>query len=133
MEGWKNALATVKKEAPGALVIARTTPPGHPGCGQYKQPLKQPIDLAGKTSYNWEHFARQNALLRELVSSAYPGVLLYDVEGPVALRADAHREGQSYDCLHFGGSRGNDMMGELWLLLRAQLALTLDSAQGKAA
>jgi len=42
----------------------------------------------------------QNTLLRQLIETEFPGVLLIDVEVLSALRPDAHRG--AGDCLHWG-------------------------------
>ena len=132
LEAWATALRAVRRAAPNALVVVRTTPAGHYNCIAHNRPLSTPLPRwRGQDYFRWLLFhvsdmpqiafvaqiviipreglltscrmgplmQRQNVLLRELVDTEFPGVLLLDVEALSALRPDAHRG--SGDCLHW--------------------------------
>jgi hypothetical protein len=128
LDGWRAALDHVRSVAPDAIVVARTTPPGHLDCFKFTAPLRSPPSITKQ--FNWADFGRQNALLRALVKDAFPGVLLFDVELMAALRPDVH-VGRD-DCLHFDAvghlqPRALAFMNELFLMLKSVLSFVLDS------
>ena len=101
VDQWRRTLAWLREAHPGALVVARNTPPGHKRCGEARQPLARPQDPAG-LPFNWGRFGHQNRLLERLVRDEFPGVLLLDWATPTALRPDQHRLGRrGNDCLHY--------------------------------
>ena len=126
LEGWERALAYVRGAYPSAIVVARTTPAGSPECWLHKAPLTAPQNLS-RAGFNWGAMVRQNEKLRRLVSDAFPGVLLYDVELMASLRPDVHKWGQTKDCLHFGGPHAPSFMASLRNMLANQLRVLFDS------
>jgi hypothetical protein len=135
LDGWRAALDHVRSVAPDAIVVARTTPPGHPNCFNFTAPLRSPqyIEKVWSSSH-WADFGRQNALLRALVRDAFPDVLLFDVELMASLRPDVHvgRLGKGNtsipDCLHIGPQPHAQLfMRELFVMLKSILSLVLGS------
>ena len=130
-EGWRAALAAARAAAPGALIVARNTPPGHAGCARARQPLtrRTPPPPPPHSPHGWHHFPRQNEVLRALLRKDFPGVLLLDVAAPTAGRPDMHlgSAGKSKDCLHYHLGPGSPL--EHWVRL---LAAVLKLAQSMA-
>lgn len=83
------ALAATVAANPSATVVWRNTPPGHVNCSRIRTPLAspQPLELL---PYHWGDFARQNALVAELIAREFPGVSYLDVATSTALRGDFH-------------------------------------------
>ena len=126
--GWERALAFIRGAFPSAVVVARTTPAGSFECWLHKAPLKAPLNVSrAPQHYHWDAFSRQNEQLRRLVSVAFPGVLLYDVEHMASLRPDVHQWDQTRDCLHFGGPHAPSFMASLRNLLANQLRVLFES------
>lgn len=97
------AISVLRKAAPAAQLLLRTTPHGHVHCEQHHVPWSAlPQDYAGYLAslpYGWGEFPRQNELMRRV--AAWHGVPVIDYAGPAALRPD-HERGPT-DCLHYGG------------------------------
>ena len=99
-------IAWLRFHRPQALIIYRTTVPGHPNCvnatGPFSEyPAQLRLSLAGSIGYpyNWGTFPRQNARIRQMLDEYYPGVLYLDVEPATSLRPDMHATAN--DCLHY--------------------------------
>lgn len=103
------AVAHVRRAAPRALVLVRSTPPGHAGCWAHARPLAAPPPpaAAARLPYNWGRLPAQNAAVRAHLQRGgalpAPGVLLLDVAPSTALRPDRHvaAAGGKRDCLHY--------------------------------
>lgn len=100
--GVRGAVRHLRNHLPHSLIIYRSTAPGHKGCDDIHQPLKERQELSS-LPYNWDKFPAQNEIAREEVE-AVGGVYL-DVDGITSLRGDAHQalipELQRSDCLHY--------------------------------
>lgn len=116
------ALAHVARLAPGARVILRSTPTGHPNCLSYTAPLRAPLAPSALAKrHHWTDFPRQNGIMRAVAREQ--GVPFVDYAMPTALRPDGHKGGS--DCLHYiTGLRGPQYT---WLRLLAA-AVALDAA-----
>ena len=94
-------LARLRALLPSALLIFRSTPPGHLNCSAHDVPLpaRQPPE---GLPFHWGEFGAENEAARREVE-AVGGVYL-DVEGMTALRADGHvgrNRKDKVDCLHY--------------------------------
>ena len=97
----RTTLAYLTADRRDALVLVRTTPPGHPRCAGVHAPLKR-YDPPLSLPFHWGEFERQNAAVRAMLAAEYPGVLLLDVAPSTAMRADSHLLGsRGRDCLHY--------------------------------
>lgn len=99
LKAFREALAFIRKEAPRALVIYRTTAPGHKNCHQISEPLNH-VQWQGNLPYSWAGFWEQNANVTEMIHREFPGVAVVDVAVPTALRGDGHNSYKN-DCLHY--------------------------------
>ena len=122
--GIADALTLVRKLAPSARVILRSTPPGHPNCAMHNGPLSQPLhgasDLRIAKKFHWSEFSRQNALMKRIAVTN--GTLFVDFATPTALRPDGHLRGKNNDCLHYAKP------GPIWTWVRMLSgAIALDS------
>ena len=96
---YRRVIKFLIRENPSALIVVRTTPPGHHDCWSHKKPLTKPQPLAG-LPYRWDEFPRQNALVRSMLYHEFPAqTLLLDVVPPTLLRPDMHASAK--DCLHY--------------------------------
>lgn len=96
-----NTLAVVKSRWPGVEVVYRSTPPGHPGCADRRQPLpeRQPADELRRLAdrYHWADFAEQNRAAERITRRF--GYVYIDLDGVLATRPDGHYGAN--DCLHY--------------------------------
>eukprot|EP00271_Cylindrocystis_brebissonii_P010237 TRINITY_DN26375_c0_g1_i1.p1 TRINITY_DN26375_c0_g1~~TRINITY_DN26375_c0_g1_i1.p1 ORF type:complete len:859 (-),score=77.82 TRINITY_DN26375_c0_g1_i1:586-3162(-) len=100
----QDALWHVRAKLPDALVIWRTSPPGHVNCTHYSGPITRRQDPALlPPHYHWADFTRQNRLVQRLVEQV--GGVMMDIEHLTALRPDGHvgvkAPGAAPDCLHY--------------------------------
>ena len=92
---------------PGAVLLFRNTPFGHPGCDErrYLPPLPS-VEAAeaylstgnakGGRTYDWREFKQRNSVAAPIFEAA--GFKVLDVYTPTSMRADAHIP---KDCLHY--------------------------------
>ena len=96
-----SAIQVLRATAPAAQLLLRTTPHGHVHCEQHHAPWSAlPPDYTqyvASLPNNWNHFPRQNELMRRV--AAWHGVPVIDYAGPAALRPDQMRGPK--DCLHY--------------------------------
>jgi len=127
LAGYNETLTYIRQQAPDALIFIRTTPAGHPKCGNYvnKPPLTEPLDvLTWRGPWHWGAFEEQNRAVRAMVHGMYR-VFVLDVVPATSLRADSHFSNTN-DCLHYCAPGPVDMWVEL--LYNAILrALELDT------
>jgi hypothetical protein len=95
----RKAFTFLRASAPNAMIFFRTTPPGHLGCADLKEPLEypQPID---DLPNHWGHFWGQNRAVVEMINNEFPGIGVLDVSLASGTRADGHRS-ERLDCLHY--------------------------------
>jgi len=128
LEGWKRALLRVHTLSPRAIVVARTTTPGHFGCEHHNTPLAEPPPSQETQTwpFHWGLLPKQNSLLKSAIS---PDVLLLDIEHLAAFRADAHvghiPSRNVTDCLHFSQTKGHDVLRASFNLLISLLHIKL--------
>ena len=118
---YATALRLVKGHAD--IVIFRTTPPGHPDCGNFTRPFSNKKEAMlkappGKEGYNWNLHELYDKVLKSLLFDKAQGgrdnlprletlrslrgrggLVLLDVVPMTILRGDGHRPPR--DCLHY--------------------------------
>lgn len=132
-DGLVKALAFVRRLAPRATPLLRSTPAGHPGCAAYTRPVTRPLPLTSPAAHlhHWSSFPRQNRLMRRV--AAEHGVLFVDYAAPTALRPDRHKGPGGRDCLHYvdtdaGGPAAASGPLFTWVRLAAAAVALLRSA-----
>ena len=89
-------------------VIYRNTFHGHDQCDRFvsSSPLSRGIhhhlmdeQLRNHPNYGWQHFDRQNELVREFLHTHYPRVVYLDIATSTNLRIDSHVSRE--DCYHY--------------------------------
>jgi hypothetical protein len=118
---WRAALSAVTRQAPSALILARSTPRGQPNCFQHYAPVSAPLSLSAPPSLRignythkkWAPVDAHNALLGPFLAAEFPRVLYLPVHDSAALRPDCmvssqggnvtqvKEEGVFYDCTHY--------------------------------
>jgi hypothetical protein len=85
---------------PGALVVWRNTPVGHPNCSRFTAPISSPLPMAG-APFNWDEFTPQSAAVEAMLAAEFPTVIHLDVATATNLRPDGHAAPKNNaDCLH---------------------------------
>ncbi|KAI9312705.1 hypothetical protein BX666DRAFT_1880914 [Dichotomocladium elegans] len=94
-----DAVQTLRRLKPRALIIYRSSSIGHPHCDDADGPLSAPLtdDQLRQLPYGWGEQSRRNAIARTIVEAA--GGLFVDLAYLTDLRPDGHIGGQ--DCLRY--------------------------------
>jgi len=94
----RRTLAEVRRVVPGALLVFRSTPPGHAEWAAHRMgaPARDPSAVKIRAMYNWDQFEAQNRAVRDMLRARFPGVVWLDVYPMMVPRWDQHADPLHY-------------------------------------